>query len=286
VATLRSIAQYVLPEQFRTNNVTYDVSRRTMVAWLNRQNEVVVWDVAADRQVARMNWLTTDKKDLRFSPDERLLAGITEGAEPLTLWDLEHDGKHLESLPKSADPVFFFNSNEAIKFSPDSRLFAVGCWDGTLEVWDLIRKTRIAMKSAHHQPVVGVGFGPHNEHLVTAGDAVVKLWEIDGHPLKTFPRTRQWFLSLAMSPDGKRIAAGTEKGIVAGKLQGFVKMWNVATGQEVATLRSRETVNALEFLGPDGDTLASLSPNELHLWRAPSWTEIDAVEARADTQSR
>jgi WD40 repeat protein len=107
-------------------------------------------------------------------------------------------------------------------------------------------------------------------------DATAKLWDIETRrEVGSFTRTLNAFYSLAISPDGQRIAAGTADGLV--------KIWISSTGQEIAALRvGDEEVRGLQFLGPEGNTLASLSDTEVRLWRAPSWEEIAAAEKRTE----
>jgi hypothetical protein len=45
-------------------------------------------------------------------------------------------------------------------------------------------------------------------------------------------------------------------------------------------------VGGLQFLPPDGNTLVSLSDDEVRLWRAPSWAEITAAEAKEKKEPR
>jgi WD40 repeat protein len=79
-------------------------------------------------------------------------------------------------------------------------------------------------------------------------------------------------MTVAFSPDGKTLASGS--------YDGKVKLWNIATQQEVATLEipPRSCVS-LRF-SPDGRTLAAgswLSPEPyITLWQAPSFEQIAA----------
>jgi WD40 repeat protein len=66
-----------------------------------------------------------------------------------------------------------------------------------------------------------------------------------------------------------------------------VTLWDSATWQEVVTLEGpgRAPVAQLAF-SPDGNCLLALSEDGLlHVWRAPSLTEIDAAEPRGTKQS-
>jgi hypothetical protein len=70
-----------------------------------------------------------------------------------------------------------------------------------------------------------------------------------------------------------------------------VKLWNIATQQEVATLEPPLPGGCLSLrFSPDGRTLAagsSLGPEPyMSLWQVPSFEEIDAAEAGLKTGSK
>ena len=113
----------------------------------------------------------------------------------------------------------------------------------------------------------------NGQTLISAGPDI-RFWDVRSHhenALKLSPRAGANRISL--SPDGRRLAAGAS--------DGRITIWEVASHQEVATLEGHEeSVTQLAFT-PDGDHLISASKDQLRVWSAPSWAEIEAAEKTA-----
>jgi serine/threonine protein kinase/WD40 repeat protein len=114
---------------------------------------------------------------------------------------------------------------------------------------------------------------PDGRTVAAAYDNGVRLWD-----MATLQRvdTLKGFLlsthSVAFSPDGKRLAAGSNG-------QEAVKMWDTETRQEVLTLGGKGSVFIRIVFSPDGRyVLASNFAGVMHLWSAPTWEEIKAAE--------
>ena len=59
-----------------------------------------------------------------------------------------------------------------------------------------------------------------------------------------------------------------------------VKLWDLSTHRELMTLPGQGSLFSFVAFSPDGRWLAACSymEGQLHLWRAPSWAEIEAAE--------
>jgi len=80
--------------------------------------------------------------------------------------------------------------------------------------------------------------------------------------------------SAAFSPDGARLAA-------SGTSKETIKLWDMGSHQEVLTLESQESRFVFSAFSPDGYMLGALSGEGfLHIWRAPTWAEIEAPESQ------
>ena len=78
----------------------------------------------------------------------------------------------------------------------------------------------------------------------------------------------------SFSPDSTRLA-------VCGNAMDAVKLWDVESHQHLLTLEGQGSLYRSTAFSPDGNVIGSMnSQGLLHLWRAPSWAEIAAAEAK------
>jgi WD40 repeat protein len=96
---------------------------------------------------------------------------------------------------------------------------------------------------------------PDGDTVAVTGDGAVTLYDAATGKRRATLDTRRPLASVALSPDGRTLAAGL--GTTKGRDRCDVLLWDVATGKERATLEGHSLdVAALSF-SPDGRTLAS-----------------------------
>ncbi len=94
-------------------------------------------------------------------------------------------------------------------------------------------------------------------------------------PLKLLPGPSETerITGLAFSPDGRRLAS-------SGRTIHTIRMWDVASGDEILTLRGQlDFVNGLAF-SPDGSVLASASSRSIRLWETSDEGAAPALRSR------
>ena len=169
----------------------------------------------------------------------------------------------------------------AVDLSPDDRHLALGYSSGAVRLWSCPVGLPEAAFTNHGGAVYAVRFSPDGRRLASTvtADNQVKVWDVFArqdwttlgrHPGSVFDAT--------FSPDGRRLATGGHTP------QDAVKLWDLATQRELLTLPAQGYFFFHVAFSPDGNTLMATGlAGVAHLWRAPTWAEIEAAENGAVT---
>lgn len=246
----------------------YSVAGTNPLAALGRtQGRVELWDLGTRTLAAGWAAGTNHVRVVEFSPDgSQLATGDDRGA--ITLWETRSQTRTAAfTLPKTFVGV--------LAFSPDGRMLAAGSFGGTeMRIWDLgTRELRLTLPGPANKMV----FAPDGASLVTCsvGANEAQIWEVpSGRRIGTLKGHVGGMTQATFSPDGRTLATGA--------YDGRIKLWNLATGQEVVTLPYAGMITSLRF-SPEGKTLAASfwqSPGyQVRLFRTPSLAEIADLEA-------
>lgn len=174
----------------------------------------------------------------------------------------------------------------ACAYSPDGRRIVSGAMDNTLKLWDAKTGVAIITLAGHAENVLACAFSPDGARIVSASeDKTLKLWDAaTGAELATFTGHTGPALACAFSPDGKRIVSGGGQTDFRNPADSFgeLKLWDVATGKELATFagHTRE-VNACVF-SPDGTQIVSASSHTtMKLWDATTGKELASFASQS-----
>jgi WD40 repeat protein len=210
---------------------------------------------------------------LALSPDGRVFATSSrfdkEGREGsfINHWDAA-TGEVRQSLK---NPEEHTADAQGPAFSHDGKVLVSGHTNRTIRLWDLGtgQARRIEESDGPTYHMKGVAISDDGTRVATASsDKKVRLWDVRaGRVLHTFPQFREGIvMSVAFSPDGRYLAAGSWDG--AG-------LWDLIT-REACELRGRPDATARSVaFSPDGSRLAASSTNTIKLWK------VGTGEARA-----
>ena len=122
----------------------------------------------------------------------------------------------------------------SLAFNPKRRVVAAGSADGTISLWDVAARKKIAETTPGSQSVESVAFSPNGEVLVTAGDdGTLRFWDVDtllplGRPLTAHAGAIR---SLASSRDASLLASAGD--------DGTVRLWSGILWPDTAALTNR-----------------------------------------------
>ncbi|MGH2765257.1 MAG: BTAD domain-containing putative transcriptional regulator [Actinomycetota bacterium] len=221
-----------------------------------------VWDAETGRLRHTLLGHTGSVLSVAWSPDSsRLVTGGSDGTA--RVWEIGADVRELWSL--SAQETR--SGINGVAFSPDGTSVMAGdVGISAVQIWDLGPSGDAEWANFPASFAAQVEFMPDGRRVVTSpGDgSAVTIWDIlTGRDLRTIgPAPDEFrFQSFDVSPDGGSIAVGGKVGSpgVDPPFGGEVaRMWDLATGEELFTIRHRLDVTEVA-LSPDGQHLVTVS---------------------------
>lgn len=224
-------------------------------------NLIRTWDVVSGTELPPSIEHSSTVRAVAFSPDGKTMASSDNGK--IKLWDIitkKESSLYLEH-PSTA---------RAIAFSPDGKVLASGSYNKTIKLWDMTTGTVIRTFAGNNSPINAVAFLADGKVLVSNQNGKgIKLWDVvSGNELPMFTEQSS-ISSVAISPNGKRLASGSDK---------TIKVWDIASGKELcASTRHSSYVRSVVF-SPDGMLLASSSNDKtIKLWDSATCAELHTL---------
>ncbi|WP_436758143.1 nSTAND1 domain-containing NTPase [Streptosporangium sp. V21-05] len=149
--------------------------RDPLLATTSPAGDLIVWDLAQDRQVLAFRTRQSSVLDVAYSPDGELIA--TAGADrTLKLWDAR-TGKPRATLTGHTAPI------QVLAFSRDGRALASAGDDRTITVWDLPSRSPTATLTGHTAPIKGLAFTADGDLISGGDDSRIIRWSLRPEPL-------------------------------------------------------------------------------------------------------
>ena len=195
-----------------------------LIASGSNDKTVKLWNLQTGKAIRTLTGFSSIVYSVAISPDGQTLIS---GAEKLYLWHLP-TGKLISTI---SDPSG--NVVAALAMTPDGETLVSGSNWGKFSLWNLPNLVNGCKGVQPCRPT----------HILSGSNG-------------------GWVHSLAISPDGKTLATGSDR-------ENTIKLWNASTGEPRITISNRLTsVESLAF-SPDGKSLVTNGEDgKIEIWRS------------------
>jgi serine/threonine protein kinase len=266
----------------RPTGVAYNATRQ-LLAWAEGTNSASVYlaNLAAPDRRAELKSDVRGLVPFRFSEDGAYMAA-RKGRDSLLTWKVE-TGQIVASIAEQSIPInqHEFVSVTTATFAAGGRVLVAAIAQGNdheIRFYDLAHPDHAPRRVPGKQLASSVAVSPDGGLVAVSNEGgqvrlfdpakAERIEDLHGHLNAAF--------GLAFSQDGRRL-------ISAGGRREAIKLWDVATRQELLTLDGAGSFLFAAKWSADGDVILAGPPWQA--WSAPSWEEITAAEAKEKTET-
>ena len=218
-----------------------------------------------------------------FSPDGQFAAiGIQSFNQNLDLFKVS-DGSLVVGRISAHS-----NGTSAIAFSPDGHLMASGGRDGTAKIWHVPDMTLVQTVDGgvgYRPRVFAVRFSKDGQLLAVGGQGGVLVFRVSDGVLVQTPAGASATTSLAVSPDGQLLAAGSNATDQYGQCTDCsIKLWRISDGALLRTIDGNNNGILSVAFSPDQQLISAGSSDQVASGAVRSWRLADGQLVRAIEQ--
>jgi len=260
----------------RPSGAAYNPARQ-LLAWSEGTNSASVYVTSLATPGRRIELRSTVSKVIPFlfSEEGSYLAAATPDRRVLRVWNVE-TGQIVASLDS-----LFFGFVDAV-FAAAGQVMVVVRQTGSnheIVFHDLVHADRAPRRVPGKDNSTALAVSPDGGLVASSNEAgQVRLFDpAKGELIETLHGHLNAAVGIAFSPDGRRLisACGGREA---------VKLWDVSTRQELLTLGGTGSLLYAARWSADGDVILAGAPWQA--WRAPTWAEINAAEAKDTAENK
>jgi WD40 repeat protein len=188
---------------------------------------------------------TTSARSSRRVECHCLLWGL-KADKTARIWDVATAKPLCEPMGHKSDVT-------AVAFSPDSRHFLTGTWDGEVQLWETATRTPVGASLKHGGGITAVAFSPDGSRFLTASrGSTCLIRDLATRKLIAPPLQHdQPILAAVFSADGRIVLTGSE--------DRTARLWETESGRPLGSpLRHGDAVRDVGF-SSDGETILTVN---------------------------
>ncbi len=221
-------------------------------------NQLVVLHATTGKPAIHIPTSARSPTDLAVSPDGQSLIWAARSRPPnMLMWSLLHN-RPLAQFGDGDHP-------SVIDISTDGRSIVTGDARGAIRLWDTDAGVAVRDLAVHQDAITDIDLSPGCNLVASATFDKIDVRDLDtGESVLSFdvPSVR----TVAFSPDGLRL--------ISGGFREEVLMWELASGQQLASLRAERAFSDRQILRvaclPDPRGLVTgATDGKIRLWRLP-----------------
>jgi len=233
-----------------------------------------IWDVASGTSRELPGGKYEEIYSVAISPDEKRLVSTGDDTDGrVKVWNVA-DGQMLYAI-KFADTV------ASATFSPDGRTLAVATGKEGITLHDASDGRRIGSFTGTSKgglnSVLRLAMTANGRTLAGARlHGGVELWDLVNSTMRVYGKNESGFTSVALTADGRLLAAGTE---------GKILLWSTATGEVLYTFQNQNGAHAVVF-SHDGKWLFGASKegesHRISIWDTATGAGLRVIDGIND----
>jgi WD40 repeat protein len=247
---------------------------------------VKVWNLAVGKEIRSLEGHKDQVSCIAITPDGSFAVSGSED-NTLKVWELAI-GKEVRSLHGHTSRV------SGVAITPDGRFVVSGSADSTSKVWELATGKEVRTLKGHKDRVSCIAITPDGRFVVSGSDdTTLKVWNLaTGKEVRTFEGHKSGVSCVAITPDGCFAVSGADSNIIdndeffsasgTGSLvfdHNALKVWNLATGQEVRSLDGHDGLMFCIAITPDGRfAVTGCDDKTLKVWELATGKEVQSIE--------